>query len=439
MIYNIPFTKMNIVTERIALIFNSYLKESLENVTSRKFNEVTISGSHGISKHKKGRHPSSILKTAMPTFHLAYDMSIRKEETTMSSSAFSTDVGYINPIDISDQFMFRDTFKDTIEVRHSFDIVSINVDIAIVEETKQKQIATKRLFDILYETTKVYELPSIMEMPLSEKVINYWVRRFHNGIKPPNDILLKELQQFSFYNMKIIRDASTGKDTIVLSFPITVQVAFEDAEMNDGDEEGLTTSRFIVARIAKVVFNAPSMVVLVIDKKDNGVFEEIKLEDTTLYPGNKIALDKTLETYDGKTAIYHTGINMKDSIVALRPILLKYEDFLQWYINTHDSFEDVLKIVVRDSHEVSSNKSYESSSKVDISYKSDLLLRNNSDDNTQYDIKIYLDLFEYNKYIGVTSVDAYDPTRENLDTFVSVNEVSVSESLMDIINKGGDI
>lgn len=430
MINTIPFIRMNAMTDRIAYIMNTHLRKALEKNLNIKFNELNISGSACIARNKKGRHPSSILETPVPVLHMAYDMNVRTSDNIFSASAFSTSLNYVDPTLISERVLYKDTAEDTVDIRYTFDNVEMGIDMALVLETKQKQIAARRTFDILYETARVYELTAIIEIPLDESIIKFWVDRY-NITSTDIDTIRGELQQYSNYHLQLTRNGSTGKEDITITYPAKLMISFEDTESSDGDEHGLVSTSYIVARIAKIKFNAPSLIFIMQEPRTSMKFSIVS--DDILEVGNKLRIDKTLMTYGDKNQVAHAIVEFKSNIVSIKSLLAKYDSFLNWYMKTHTDFKDVLYILVRDYNDDLASSSYVSCSSVDISYKKDLLLRDRTyskETVKTYDIKIYLDLNEFDKFTSLTHKSVYNPDDGRIDNLTS-NDGLISPDLLE--------
>ena len=167
---------------------------------------------------------------------------------------------------------------------------------------------------------------------------------------------------------------------------------------NSTDEHGITAMVRLVARLLNIRFNAQS-IYYIVDKDDirtigmgsQGIIESV----------DKVHLDGVSDTMNGMNSIYHESFIFDTPIKNIYNLISDYSNFMDWVLNKYGTYENSLKILIRDTSKTANKDSITSEDYIDIGYNSlTLRLKNTNMLNKPFDLRIYINGVVHGRYMA---------------------------------------
>lgn len=389
------------ITDSVAKNILSILQPTLEKEIGIEFAGSHLHGRSRIVPYMKKRHPQSIMEKPNPFISIGFTTDVDDQDGVYSSSTFRTDVAsYIDPKEFTDVLLQNADRRDldkNIEVRLAFDNVNMNCDIALLFDTPARQLQCKRIWEVLYETGREYEVNMMLKAPIATNVIKEWCNLFNLDINDLDSVLIHMQERSEFMLTREIRTL-TGGETIYFHYQCRARLKYERVESNSTDEHGNTAMVRLVARLLNIRFNAPS-IYYIVDKDDirtigmgsQGIIESV----------DKVHLDGVSDTMNGMNSIYHESFIFDTPIKNIYNLISDYSNFMDWVLNKYGTYENSLKILIRDTSKTANKDSITSEDYIDIGYNSlTLRLKNTNMLNKPFDLRIYINGVVHGRYMA---------------------------------------
>lgn len=391
------------ICDSVATNILQLIRPQIEKECCFKFKGEHLHGRSRIVPYKGRRHPISILEKPNPFICIGFTTDVEKTDLVYGASTFGTDVSsYIDPKEFTDMVFYNtnrtDTSKD-IEVRLSFDNVEMTCDIALLFDTTAHQIQTKRVWEILYEYNREYEINTTIKFPISDEILEYWCNLF--GLDNSDlDVVMSDLQFRSEFLLTREVQQSSKRERIFINYPANLRVTMDRVESSSTDEHGNTSLTKVIARVMNIKFNAPTIYYIT----PRSYVPEFKTPNSTLKNIGSITGDLVDDLLLQKSCVYHESFTFPTSTCNIRDLLSDYEPFLRYVENTHGTFDTAIYILIRDASNDKNNTSIVSEEYIDIGYKSlTLRCKDVTKLNKKFDIRIYLDNNVHAQYLDYTT------------------------------------
>lgn len=422
------------VTDSIAKNILSILQPVLEKELGLKFEGSHLHGRSRILPYMKKRHPQSIMEKPNPFISIGFTTDVEDLDGVYSSSTFRTDVAsYIDPKEFTD-VLFQNSDRrnpdKNIEVRLAFDNVNMNCDIALLFDTPARQLQCKRIWEVLYETAREYEVNMTVKAPVARNIVDMWSSTF--GLGEDLDVIMKHMQDRSEFLLTREVRGLTGEETIYFNYQCRARLKYDRVESSSTDEHGNTSMARVIARLLNIRFNAPS-IYYVVDKSPTRI---IGIENNgTIDSIEPIVLDGIDDTVNNMNCIYHEPFVFDRPVKNIYDLLSDYDNFLNWTINKYGTYEKSLLVLIRDTSNTANKDSIESSKDVSIGYNT-LTLRLNNDSllNKPFDLRVFINGHTHSIYIQERSTNETIHNNVDIIDIATTEDDIVSDDLKALLN-----
>lgn len=410
------------ITDSMAKNMLDILQPTLEEELGINFEGSHLHGRSRILPYMNNRHPHSITEKPNPFISIGFTTDVEYTDGVFSASTFRTDVAsYIDPEVFTDVFLENSDRLDqskNLEVRLAFDNVDMNCDIALLFDTPARQLQCKRVWEVLYETGREYEVNMTVKAPISEKIIKLWSSIFNIDINDLDGILAHMQNRSEFLLTREVRTL-TGKETLYFNYQCRSRLKYERIESSSTDEHGNTSMARVIARLVNIRFNAPS--IYYIRSKD--VTNNIPIENGGTVNGDvQIHTDRVSDTFEDMNCIYHEPFVFDTNIKKIGELLSDYYNFLEWTFNRYGTYDKAVNILIRDTSNPANKESKVSSDCVDIGYKSlTLRLKENTLLNKPFDLRVYLNAHIHSIYMQERSI------QETINSNIDIIDIAQTE------------